>query len=335
MQGFLVFDKPAGITSHDVVGMIRAVTGIRKVGHTGTLDPFATGVLAVAIGPVTRLIQYLDEDRKVYDASIALGCATTTGDPEGEISATAPVPPLTRAQVQQTLASFAGVRMQVPPRYSAVKVRGKPLYAYARSGQDVQASARPVRIDAITLLELRPPHLRVRIQCGKGTYARVLGEEIGEALGTVAHLDGLRREQSGPFTLAQALTASGLAELVAGTPDWLATLRRKRGESRADWRDRAEVRAALAPRLITPMQALHHLPALALDAEQTRRVRQGKSPPVPPPEVTGRHRLSYQGELVALATTTDSDSTLLRGSKLLRVIPHPPSDAPAGSGAGG
>lgn len=163
---FMAVDKPPGITSHDVVAMLRAVTGVQKVGHTGTLDPFATGVLALAFGPATRLISFLDEDLKVYDATIALGVAMDTGDPTGQVIREAPVPPLDRATVEALLLSFRGTRMQAPPRYSAVKVRGKALYHYAREGVEVEAAPRPIRIDSIDLLELGEQSLRVRITLG-------------------------------------------------------------------------------------------------------------------------------------------------------------------------
>ena len=242
MQGFLVFDKPPGITSHDAVAMVRAVTGIRKIGHTGTLDPFATGVLALAIGGATRLIQYLDEDLKVYDALLQLGQATDTGDPEGEVTAEAPVPDVDAAAITAVLAGFVGERMQVPPAYSAVKVNGRPLYAYARAGERVEVPARPIRVDEMALLGWQAPHLRTRIRCGKGTYARVLAEEIGESLGSVAHLIGLRREQSGPFTLERALSVETLSQIVASTPDWQQALRPRRGEDRIPWNARDAVR---------------------------------------------------------------------------------------------
>ena len=166
-DAFLIVDKPPGVTSHDVVAVVRAVTGLKKVGHTGTLDPFATGVLPLALGGATRLIQYLDEDRKIYDAVIQLGTATDTGDPTGSVIAEAPVPALNRARVLEVLDGFRGQRMQTPPRYSAVKVAGRPLYDYARKGVDVEVKARPIRIDAMELLSLGENTLRVAIQIGR------------------------------------------------------------------------------------------------------------------------------------------------------------------------
>jgi tRNA pseudouridine(55) synthase len=314
MLGFLVFDKPAGLSSHDIVGMTRAVTGIKKIGHTGTLDPFATGVLPLAIGPATRLIQYLDERVKVYDATLQLGHSTTTGDPEGEVLARAAVPALTGAHLDATLAGFLGPQLQTPPRYSAVKIDGRPLYSYARKGQDVTAKPRPIRIDRIDVIEHDGAHLRLRVRCGRGTYIRVLAEDIARALGTEGHLVALRREQSGGFSLDGALTASALSELVADTPDWPLALRRRRGEERLPWADRSVVQQALAGRLLSPLQALSHLSVVELDAGEVGRVRNGGQPP-PPPDDGEHYALAHRGELIALAHRTE------RGPRLLMVIP--------------
>ena len=312
MLGFLVFDKPVGLTSHDIVGMMRAVTGIKKIGHTGTLDPFATGVLPLAIGPATRLIQYLDESVKVYDATLQLGVSTTTGDPEGDVLKEAEVPTLSRVQLEAVLAGFIGPQMQTPPRYSAVKVDGKPLYSYARKGQDVTAKPRPIRIDAITIVAHDGAHLQVRVQCGRGTYIRVLAEDIGLALGTVAHLTALRREKSGSFTLDGALSAGGLSEVVTGRSDWQNTLRRRHGVERPPWQERPVVREVLSGRLITPLQAIGHFPVVELDAAEVKRVRNGG---FPPPSEDDRYALAHCGELIALAHRTE------RGPRLLMVIP--------------
>lgn len=280
---FLVVDKPEGITSHDVVAMVRAVLGVQKVGHTGTLDPFATGVLPLALGPATRLIQYLDEDLKVYDATIQLGQATDTGDLTGTVVREAPVPTLDEALVRGVLAGFLGVRPQVPPAYSAVKVAGRPLYKYARAGEEVSVPARAVRIDGIELVSLAAPLLRVRITCGRGTYARVLADEIAQALGTAGHLVALRRERSGPFLASMALDLGTLAGIVAGREDWPAVLRPSRGAERVPWRPRAQVQADLAPWLIPTARALGHLPAAPLSAVQRDLLRRAGQAPASPP----------------------------------------------------
>jgi tRNA pseudouridine55 synthase len=306
-DAFLIVDKPPGVTSHDVVAVVRAVTGLKKVGHTGTLDPFATGVLPLALGGATRLIQYLDEDRKIYDAVIQLGTATDTGDPTGSVIAEAPVPALNRARVLEVLDGFRGQRMQTPPRYSAVKVAGRPLYDYARKGVDVEVKARPIRIDAMELLSLGENTLRVAIHCGRGTYARVLAEEIGVALGTFGHLAELRRLGSGPFDIDRSVSFSRLAEIVAGNQEWDRVLRPARGGERIAWRPREEVFAGLAPWLIAPREALRHLPALTLSPIEVRRFQTSGALPPPPPGCTGSYvLLSADGVLGVGVTGKDS-----------------------------
>jgi tRNA pseudouridine55 synthase len=268
--GFLVVDKPAGITSHDVVSVLRRVFGIKKIGHTGTLDPFATGVLPMAIGHATRLIQYLDEGVKVYEARIQFGISTDTGDLHGSEVATAPVPSLDEEQVASVLSGFLGDQMQTPPAYSAVKVNGRALYKYAREGKAVQASARPIRIDALSVLGMSGATLDIRVVCGRGTYVRVLAEQIAEALGTCGHLVALRRHRSGPFLLDDAIDFASLSELVSGRTEWPAVLRPRRGEPRLPWREPAEILAVLNPRLLTPASVLSHLPVQSLDATALR-----------------------------------------------------------------
>jgi tRNA pseudouridine55 synthase len=279
-DGFLVVDKPPGVTSHDVVAVVRAVTGLQKVGHTGTLDPFATGALPLALGGATRLISFLDESVKVYDAVVVLGAQTDTGDPTGQRIAEGPVPALRKEGVEQVLAGFVGERDQTPPKYSAVKVQGRPLYAYARAGQAVEARSRRITVHGMDLVSLGEGTLRVRIRCSRGTYARVLAEQIGVALGTVAHLGELRRDASGAFVADSALTMSRLSTIVAGSPEWVRVLRPSRGEGRVDWRERAAVMEGLQPWILPPAAVLAHLPALSLSSLESRRLLQtGALPP--------------------------------------------------------
>ncbi len=314
-DGFLVMDKPPGITSHDVVAVARAVTGLQKVGHTGTLDPFATGVLPLALGGATRLIQYLDESEKIYDAVIALGKLTDTGDPTGVVIAEAPVPHLLRGEVERVLASFVGARMQRPPRYSAVKIKGKPLYEYARKGQDVVAEPRPIRIDAMDLhpsFEAGSSRIRVLIRCSRGTYARVIAEEVAEALGTVGHLDELRRDGSGPFRIEHALPMSRLSEIVADNPAWHEVLRPARQGERIPWKARDQVFAGLQPYLISPREALKHIPAITLSALEARRFQTtGQFPPAPIADAKAWLLLSGD-ELLGVGTAAKSSTEPLQ-----------------------
>ncbi len=264
--GFLVVDKPAGITSHDVVSVLRGLLRIKKIGHTGTLDPFATGVLPMAIGPSTRLIQFLDESVKVYEGTIALGRATDTGDPMGETVREAPVPMLEDGAVQKVLSRFVGEQMQTPPAYSAVKVRGKALYRYARAGESVEVAPRKIRIDCIDLLARDERTLDVRVTCGRGTYVRVLAEDIGEALGTCGHLASLRRTASGPFAIEAAIDFEQLSMLAAQRTDWPAVLRPARGAERVKWAAPDVIRTGIMPFMRGPKDVLGHMPMVELNA---------------------------------------------------------------------
>lgn len=316
---FLVVDKPAGITSHDVVAAVRAVTGAKKVGHTGTLDPFATGVLPLALGPATRLIQFLDESHKVYDATISLGAQTDTGDPTGKVEREAPVPPITKAQVLEVLDGFIGDRMQKPPAFSAVKKGGKPLYHYARKGEKVDVPARKITIYGLELLELEADRLRVRIDCSRGTYARVLANEIAEALGTVGHLSALARERSGPFVLSDALDFPTLSSLVAAEDDktWeQVLLARGRREERVKWRRRDEVLEALQPWMKRPLDCLSHLPLADVESEAEKRIRSGGTPAEVPGAVeAGGRFLVVNGERVVAVAERGPN-----GAKVVRVF---------------
>ena len=312
ISGFLVVDKPAGITSHDVVGVLRAVTGVRRVGHTGTLDPFATGVLALAFGNATRLIQHLDESLKVYDAGLALGAGTDTGDLTGAVVAELPAPDADRARVEAVLAGLVGHHMQRPPAYSAVKVAGRPLYEYARRGETVEVAPRPIHIEALELTALDLPRLDVTMRCSRGTYARVVAEEIAAALGTVGHLAALRRLRSGPFTLEGAIGFDELGAVVGG-PDlpWTDVLmpRRAGRAERPPWRSRDEVVAALAPRVWTPLAALSHLPQVVVGVDEAAGVRHGR-PPAASPEGATRWTIVHEGALIAVGERTPRGSGL-------------------------
>jgi tRNA pseudouridine55 synthase len=205
LHGFLNIDKPAGMTSHDVVARIRRAAKQKRVGHAGTLDPAATGVLVVALGNATRLIEYVqDATSKRYLATVQLGATTTTDDAEGTVLATAAVPTWSRAEIKQALQPFRGQIMQTPPMYSALHHQGRRLHELAREGVVVERAARPVTIERLELLDWDGSQLTLDIMCSKGTYIRSLARDLGEALGCGAHLQALRRTAVGAFAIEQA-----------------------------------------------------------------------------------------------------------------------------------
>jgi len=318
LRGFLVLDKPAGPTSHDLVGILRSLIGVRRVGHTGTLDPFATGVLPLAIGGVTRLIQFLDEEHKVYQAELVLGEATETGDPEGEVVETGPRVPLEQAEA--VLQSFVGKLTQRPPPYSAVKHKGRPLYAYAREGTLIHGEPRQIQVHSMRLLHddsssgEEPQVLRFEVACSRGTYVRVLGGDIAKALGTVGHLRSLRRLASGPFQIEQSVDLPTLAEWACGTRDWASAFARDR-DVRMPRVPKEEWLHRLEPSLQAPESIFSSWPVKACSELEAKRTLQGVCP-VPPAgvELGERYRVVHQDRLLALA------HVLPRGPRLLRVL---------------
>jgi tRNA pseudouridine55 synthase len=215
--GIYPVDKPVGPSSFRLVQLVRRALGIKKTGHAGTLDPFASGLLLICAGrPATRIIAQLMGGDKVYEASLVLGEETDTLDREGRVVATLPVPTLAVERVRACLAGFVGEQLQVPPLYSALKHKGKPLYRYARQGVEVPREPRPVVIHALELVDLQKEILKIRVRCGKGTYIRSLAADIGRALGCGAHLGALRRLQSGGFSVENAVDGAALASDPAG-----------------------------------------------------------------------------------------------------------------------
>lgn len=209
LSGVLLLDKPVGFSSNDALIKAKGLLNAQKAGHTGTLDPFATGVLPLCFGEATKFAQDLLDADKTYETLIHLGVSTVTGDTEGEILERKEVN-VSREQIDAVLARFRGPIQQVPPMYSALKRDGKPLYEYARAGVTLERAARDVTIHALDFLDYQAPFLRLRVACSKGTYIRVLGENIGAALGCGAHLQELRRIQVGHLTLAGCVTLEQL-----------------------------------------------------------------------------------------------------------------------------
>jgi tRNA pseudouridine55 synthase len=243
VDGVLICDKPARMTSHDVVARVRRLAGQRRVGHGGTLDPPATGVLVLALGRATRLLPFLPTEPKRYRATITFGAGTDTLDAAGTVTATADATGVDEAGLRAALARFVGPQQQVPPMVSAIKVAGERLYAKARRGEQVERAPRPIVIHALELLELvggERPLATVEVVCSGGTYVRSLAADLGRALGTLAHLAGLRRTAVGRFTEADAHPLEDLAE-----PGRLA----------AAVLDPAAAMASTATRALTPAEA--------------------------------------------------------------------------------
>ncbi len=222
MHGFLNIDKPAGLTSFDVVRRIRRAAGLRRVGHTGTLDPVATGVLPVAVGEATKLVEALMHAAKRYRGVITLGVETDTYDREGEVMARADASAVTARAVETALDAFRGELMQTPPAYSAVKRSGVPAYKAARSGKPHALDPRPVTVHSIELVDFALPELTIDVKCGKGFYMRALAHDLGRALGPGGHLSALRRTAVGRFDVADATPLEeALARLERGDTDTL------------------------------------------------------------------------------------------------------------------
>lgn len=204
--------KPPQMTSHDVIGFLRRVLNTKKIGHGGTLDPDAAGVLPVFAGSATRLLEFAVEGRKEYIAEFTLGAQTVTGDDSGEVVKTMPVPAFGKQELEAVLAQFTGKQMQLPPMYSAIKINGKKLYQLARQGVEVERTARPIEVYKLELLHYTATSFTVRVACSKGTYIRVLGEDLAMALGTCGTMSFLLRTQVGSYTIDKACTLQEIAE---------------------------------------------------------------------------------------------------------------------------
>ncbi len=213
MNGVLLLRKSAGMTSHDVVAQVRKIFQTKKVGHAGTLDPFATGLLVACLGDATRIVQYLTDGEKTYRATMKLGERTDTQDYTGEVVERRDVPPLTEDEVRRMFAQFTGEITQIPPMYSARRVRGQRLYELARAGKEVEREARPVTIYELTFTGMALPYLHFQVVCSKGTYIRTLANDLGEAFGCGAHVTELERIQSGRFLLRDAASLEELAAM--------------------------------------------------------------------------------------------------------------------------
>ncbi len=281
MNGVLVIDKPAGPTSFDVVRRVRALLRVKKAGHTGTLDPLATGVLPLCLGDATKIAGFITEGDKAYTAVIRLGVETDTQDAEGKIVSERPVPALGREALEAAVAGFRGKQLQTPPMYSAIKVSGRRLYELARAGEEVEREPREVTVHALELVDFKERELTLDVRCSKGFFVRTLAADLGQKLGCGAHLKALRRTQSGPFTLQQAI---GLDRLAADLERGSAAL------------------AEVERRLVSLSDALAELPAFPVSPTLADKVVHGLPIEASPRVPDGRVRVvDTSGRLLAVA----------------------------------
>jgi tRNA pseudouridine55 synthase len=213
LEGVLLVDKPGDHTSHDVIARLRGKLRMRKIGHAGTLDPMATGLLIVLLGRATRVSQFLISLDKEYEGTVELGKTTDSQDAEGQVMETRPVPPLSESDVRAAMQGFLGDQYQTPPMFSAIKIGGVPLYKRARKGEEVEREPRFIRVMSWDLLRLDLPRFDFRLRCTKGTYVRTLAHDLGTKLGCGAHLSALRRTATDRFNVSQALTLDQIEEL--------------------------------------------------------------------------------------------------------------------------
>ncbi len=277
-DGVLPVDKPTGPTSHDVVQAARRALAERRVGHTGTLDPFASGLMLLCVGRATRIAEFLSGLDKSYEAVARLGRTTDTLDRDGTtVAEDGRWRDLDEDRIREVVARFVGTVSQVPPQFSARKVGGVPMHRRARRGEHVPLAPRPVRIDALDLVDVRLPDLHLRVHCSSGTYVRALARDVGEALGVGAHLTALRRTAVGTFTVDGALTLERLTDQRSVAAAWL-----------------------------SPLEALAHLPAVRVDAEAVRALELGQRIPVQGQSAAPSVVAESSGALVAIGEVVDA-----------------------------
>lgn len=292
VHGVVLLDKPQGLSSNQALQKVKCLFNANRAGHTGTLDPMATGLLPICLGEATKVSTYLTDADKAYTARMQLGVNTSTGDKEGEVIAERPVPTDWQEQLKQCLPSFVGEQTQIPPMYSALKVNGQPLYKLAREGIEVERKQRQITIHKLELLELGDDWAEFYVSCSKGTYVRTLAEDIGEALECGAHLTMLRRCEVAPYDAEQMLTLDQLEVL-------------------------AEQGMEVLDQHLAPSDmALSDWPKVELDDQQAEDIKQGRALSAPDLD-KGWYRLMYRGELLALAEKADRG---LRPKRLLFIV---------------
>jgi tRNA pseudouridine55 synthase len=288
-SGILLLDKPRGLSSNAALQRVRTLFGREKAGHVGSLDPLATGMLPICLGEATKVAADIVAGRKCYRFAVTLGARSTTGDAEGTVSERAAIPRLERSRIETVLARFLGPGQQIPPMYSALKRAGQPLYRLARAGVTVERPPRAIEVSQLRLLTLGPETLELEVLCSKGTYVRVLAEDIAAALDTLGYVSVLRREYVEPFEGETLHTLESLAET------------RARGDE---------------PTLLPIDRPLGHLPAVHLDREAARRVRHGQAVSVATPPPGTRVRL-YGAEGFLGIGASDAEG-LVRPRRLLK-----------------
>jgi tRNA pseudouridine55 synthase len=302
VDGIVLLDKPEGLSSNQALQRVRRLYRARKAGHTGSLDPLATGVLPLCFGQATKVAGFLLDADKTYRATLALGCRTATGDREGEVLERVAVPPLDAATVDAALARFRGVSEQVPPMYSALKRDGEALYALARRGIEVERAPRAVRIEALALVALGGAALEFEVTCSKGTYVRTLGEDIARALGTVGHLAALRRTSVG-------------GAFAGAVPHALAALEALAGDA-----------AALEALLLPVDAALGAFPAVVLGTADAGRFRHGQAVAVTAAPLLRVRLYAADGAFLGLGDTDGTGQSVrpLRLMSAADTTPLPP-----------
>lgn len=280
--GLLIVDKPVGPTSHQIVHIVRKGTGVRKVGHAGTLDPRASGVLVLCLGAATRLSEYLAARDKRYQALVRFGEATTTFDSDGDVTQTGGAAP-SPDSLQHALTGFRGRIEQIPPPFSAVKIQGRKAYQLARRGEPPLLAPRPIEIHRLDVIDYTPPDLALDVECSAGTYIRTLAHDLGQTLGCGAHLRALRRTASGEFRLQDAVPLASLEAAFAVQPP-------EAPGATAGWR-----------RYLRPArEALGGLPVVVLSPDQVHQLRNGGRLPSPSPSDGLAQALDGEGELIAI-----------------------------------
>jgi len=281
VSGILLLDKPLGVSSNHALQRVKRLFDARKAGHTGSLDPLADGMLPICLGDATKLSAYLLDADKHYRFRVRLGVTTATGDTEGEVLQTRPVPELTNADIERVLADFEGEIEQLPPMYSALKHKGKRLYELAREGVEVEREPRPITIHALTLGEVQLPEFELLVHCSKGTYVRTLAEDIGERLGCGAHVVALRRTGVGPYTNFPMFTMDRLEETA------------EQGQGELD-------------RLLLPIDtALGEWPAVTVGADSAFYMKQGQAVLVPKAPTEGWVRVYLGDQFLAVGEVQD------------------------------